>query len=65
MVGSELVVFGASRRVLHDQRDDAREAGARAGRHVICIDPYRTPTAEQADEHLMVRPGTDGALASR
>ncbi|HEU4366999.1 MAG TPA: molybdopterin oxidoreductase family protein [Methylomirabilota bacterium] len=37
----------------------ARAAGAR----VVTIDPYRTPTAQQADEHLMVRPGTDGALA--
>jgi anaerobic selenocysteine-containing dehydrogenase len=30
---------------------------------VVCIDPYRTATAEQADEHLMIRPGTDTALA--
>jgi anaerobic selenocysteine-containing dehydrogenase len=37
----------------------ARERGA----WVVCIDPYRTRTAKQADEHLMVRPGTDGALA--
>ena len=37
----------------------ARDRGAR----VICIDPYRTRTAMQADLHLMVRPGTDGALA--
>src|SRR5439155_13299537 len=33
------------------------------GAHVVAIDPYRTPTAQQADEHLMVRPGTDAALA--
>jgi anaerobic selenocysteine-containing dehydrogenase len=37
----------------------ARNRGAR----IVCIDPYRTRTAKQADEHLMVRPGTDGALA--
>src|SRR6267143_899381 len=37
----------------------ARQRGA----HVVVIDPYRTPTAMQADEHLAVRPGTDGALA--
>jgi anaerobic selenocysteine-containing dehydrogenase len=30
---------------------------------VVCIDPYRTDTARQADRHLMPRPGTDGALA--
>jgi anaerobic selenocysteine-containing dehydrogenase len=37
----------------------ARDRGAR----IVCIDPYRTRTARQADEHLMVRPGSDGALA--
>ena len=30
---------------------------------LVVIDPYRTPTAEKADKHLMLRPGTDGALA--
>jgi len=39
-----------------------KQARAR-GAHVIVIDPYRTPTAQQGDEHLMVRPGTDAALA--
>src|SRR5262245_26948289 len=39
-----------------------KQARAR-GAWVVTIDPYRTPTAEQADEHLAVRPGTDGALA--
>ncbi|MCG5217817.1 molybdopterin-dependent oxidoreductase [Streptosporangium sp. KLBMP 9127] len=38
---------------------DARKAGA----HVVCIDPIRTRTADQADEHLPIRPGTDAALA--
>jgi anaerobic selenocysteine-containing dehydrogenase len=33
------------------------------GAYVVAIDPYRTRTAKQADEHLMVRPGTDTALA--
>ena len=33
------------------------------GTKFVVIDPYRTPTAEQADIHLAVRPGTDGALA--
>lgn len=37
----------------------AREAGAR----VIAIDPIRTRTAAQCDEHLPIRPGTDAALA--
>jgi len=29
----------------------------------IVVDPYRTPTAKVADTHLMLKPGTDGALA--
>ncbi len=34
------------------------------GAKLVVIDPYRTPTAETADIHLMPRPGTDGALAA-
>lgn len=30
---------------------------------LIVVDPYRTGTAQAADLHLPVRPGTDGALA--
>lgn len=29
----------------------------------VVVDPYRTKTADKADLHLMLRPGTDGALA--
>lgn len=29
----------------------------------VVVDPYKTKTAEKADMHLMLRPGTDGALA--
>ena len=29
----------------------------------VVVDPYRTPTAEIADIHVMPRPGTDGAVA--
>jgi len=36
-----------------------RERGAR----LVVVDPYRTATAEIADVHLAVLPGTDGALA--
>ncbi len=34
------------------------------GAKLVVVDPYRTATAEQADLHLMLRPGTDGALAA-
>lgn len=37
-----------------------RERGAK----LVVIDPYRNATAEKADLHLMLRPGTDGALAA-
>jgi len=36
-----------------------RERGAR----IVTVDTYLTGTAKQADLHLCVRPGTDGALA--
>ncbi len=37
----------------------ARKRGAK----LVVIDPYKTGTAKQADMHLMLKPGTDGALA--
>ncbi len=39
-----------------------REAKAK-GATTICIDPLRTRTAAACDEHIAIRPGTDGALA--
>jgi anaerobic selenocysteine-containing dehydrogenase len=39
------------------------EARRARGAKLVVVDPYRTGTAEQADLHLMLRPGTDGALA--
>jgi anaerobic selenocysteine-containing dehydrogenase len=38
---------------------EARKAGA----PIVVIDPYRNRTARRADLHLMIRPGTDAALA--
>jgi anaerobic selenocysteine-containing dehydrogenase len=38
---------------------DARKKGTR----VICIDPIKTRTAEQCDEWIGLKPGTDAALA--
>jgi anaerobic selenocysteine-containing dehydrogenase len=64
MVGAELVVLwgvNAAYSTINVMTlvKQARERGA----YVVVIDPYRTSTALQADEHLMVRPGTDAALA--
>jgi anaerobic selenocysteine-containing dehydrogenase len=39
--------------------EEARKEGAQ----VVVIDPLRTPTAEKADWHVRIRPGTDAALA--
>jgi anaerobic selenocysteine-containing dehydrogenase len=33
------------------------------GAKVVCIDPMRHRTAQRADWHIPIRPGTDGALA--
>src|SRR5881397_3082981 len=64
MVGADLVVLwgvNASYSTINVMTL-VKQARAR-GAHVVTIDPYRTPTAQQADEHLMVRPGADAALA--
>ena len=38
-------------------------ARKRRGARFVVVDPYRNGTAQAADTHLMLRPGTDGALA--
>lgn len=45
--------------VMHHVAQAKRLKGAK----FVVIDPYRTKTADKADLHLMLRPGTDGALA--
>jgi anaerobic selenocysteine-containing dehydrogenase len=35
----------------------------KAGATLVVIDPYRNRTAQRADAHLMIKPGTDAALA--
>ena len=44
--------------VMHHISQARRQRGAK----LVVVDPYRTGTAEKADLHLMLRPGTDGAL---
>ena len=44
---------------MHWTQKARRERGAK----LVVIDPYRTATAEKADLHLALKPGTDGALA--
>ncbi|MFN0164077.1 MAG: molybdopterin oxidoreductase family protein [Burkholderiales bacterium] len=38
-------------------------AAKKRGATLVVVDPYRTGTAEKADLHLSLKPGTDGALA--
>jgi anaerobic selenocysteine-containing dehydrogenase len=45
--------------LMHHIARARKERGAR----LVVVDPYRTATAAQADLHLMLRPGTDAALA--
>ena len=39
------------------------EEARRRGAQLVTIDPYRSRTAEKADQHLALLPGTDAALA--
>jgi anaerobic selenocysteine-containing dehydrogenase len=41
-----------------------QEARRRHGARVICLDPIRTRTARQCDEHIQLRPGSDAVLAA-
>jgi anaerobic selenocysteine-containing dehydrogenase len=64
MVGADLVVLWGVNAAYSTVNVMTLVKQARArGAHVVVVDPYRTPTAQQADEHLMVRPGSDTALA--
>ena len=45
--------------VMHHVARARRERDAK----LVVVDPYRNATAQKADLHLMLRPGTDGALA--
>ena len=65
MASSDLIVVWGGNpvhtqvNVMHHISQARRNRGAK----LVVVDPYRTATAEKADLHLMVRPGTDGALA--
>jgi anaerobic selenocysteine-containing dehydrogenase len=41
-----------------------QEARRRHGARVVCIDPLRTRTARECDEHVQLRPGSDAVLAA-
>ncbi|MBS1229142.1 MAG: putative dimethyl sulfoxide reductase [Proteobacteria bacterium] len=65
VVDSDLIVVWGGNPVhtqinfMHWTQKARRERNAQ----LVVIDPYRTATAEKADLHLALKPGTDGALA--
>ncbi len=65
MVDSDLIVMWGGNPVATQVNvmSWASRARKERGAPFVVIDPYRTATAEAADRHLMLRPGTDGALA--
>ncbi|GHU05015.1 dehydrogenase [Alphaproteobacteria bacterium] len=65
MVDSDLIVIWGGNPV-HTQihvMNWIEKARRARGTKLAVIDPYRTATAERADLHLALRPGSDGALA--
>src|SRR5262249_45015638 len=60
-LGANPVVSTGSLMTAPDVRGRLRGIRARGGR-VVVVDPLRSRTAEQADEHHFIRPGTDALL---
>jgi anaerobic selenocysteine-containing dehydrogenase len=65
MAESDLVVVWGSNPASTQVNVMTHIAKARRERkaQLIVVDPYRTGTAKVADTHIMLKPGTDGALA--
>ncbi len=65
MAEAELIVMWGGNPVSTQVNVMTHVARARKGRGAkfVVVDPYRTPSAANADIHLAPRPGTDGALA--
>ncbi len=65
MAKSDLVIIWGTNaaatqvNVMHHAIQARKQRGAK----IVVIDPYRNATARQADMHLCLRPGSDGALA--
>ena len=60
-----IVLWGANALTTgHHQWHFMKEARRLHGTRIICIDPRRTQTAEHADQHIAVRPGSDVVLAA-
>lgn len=60
-VGANPVVSNGSVMTAPDMRGRLRRLRQRGGKLVV-VDPRRSETAREADEHVAIRPGTDAAL---
>jgi anaerobic selenocysteine-containing dehydrogenase len=58
-----ILIWGSNPPVSHMTFMGSIEEGRRKGARLVVIDPRRTEIARQADLHLRIVPGTDGALA--
>jgi anaerobic selenocysteine-containing dehydrogenase len=58
-----IIVWGQNTLSTQSHSWPAINAARVNGAKVIVIDPVRTRTAKQADMHIAIKPGTDGALA--
>src|SRR5204862_6960477 len=61
MLGANPLVSNGSLMTAPDMRGRLRALRERGGK-IVVIDPRRTRTAEEADEHHFIRPGTDAQL---
>jgi anaerobic selenocysteine-containing dehydrogenase len=61
MLGANPLASNGSLMTAPDIRGRLRALRARGGKLVV-VDPRRTRTAREADEHVTIRPGTDAAL---
>ncbi len=61
VLGANPLASNGSLMTAPDARGRLRGIRARGGR-IVVVDPRRTRTAAEADEHLFIRPGTDGLL---
>jgi anaerobic selenocysteine-containing dehydrogenase len=61
ILGANPLVSNGSLLTAPDMRGRLRRVRERGGK-VVVIDPRRTRTAEEADEHHFIRPGTDALL---
>ena len=61
ILGANPLASNGSLMTAPDVRGRLRAIRARGGK-VVVVDPRRTRTAKEADEHLFIRPGTDAML---